>query len=178
MLRVLIVAVGLAVLVLFGRAALAPGDYRAESARVINATPQQVMPYLDSFPGWASWWPPERQNAGVVRHFSGSASGPGAIYDWSSGGVVGSGRMTITAEHPDLLTIAVEQRAPLAAQATLEFSLAKVDGGTRVTVTYAGHRDLWTRLRHPFGIDPEPLETQLDDALTYLKLAVEATAPA
>ncbi|TFU03358.1 polyketide cyclase [Polymorphobacter arshaanensis] len=177
MFRILTVVVALALAVLFGRAALSSGDFQVESARVIEAAPKDIMPYLDNFHGWAGWWPPERQNPGLVAQFSGSASGPGATYDWSTGGVAGAGRMTIIAEQPDLLTIAVDQRRPLVTQATMEFRLAKVDDGTRVTVKHTGHHDLWTRLRHPLGVDTDALETQLDDALTYLKLVVEGTEP-
>lgn len=178
MFRTIAVVVALALAVLFGRAALSSGDFQVESARVIEAAPKDIMPYLDNFHGWAGWWPPERQNHGLVAQFSGKPSGPGAVYDWSTGGVAGAGRMTISAQQPDLLTIAVDQRAPLATQATMEFRLAKVDDGTRVSVKYTGHNGLWTRLRHPLGVDTDALENQLDDALTYLKLVVEGNAPA
>jgi|GEM_PF-6473609 hypothetical protein len=178
MFRTIAVVVALALAVLFGRAALSSGDFQVESARVIEAAPKDIMPYLDNFHGWAVWWPPERQNPGVERRFSGSASGAGAVYDWTTAGVAGSGRMTISSAQPDFLNIAVDQRQPRAMQATIEFRLAPVDGGTRISVKYTGHHGLWTRLRHPLGIDTEPLEMQLDDALTYLKLAVEGNAPA
>jgi hypothetical protein len=46
-----------------------------------------------------------------------------------------------------------------------------------VSVKYTGHNSLWTRLRHPLGVDTDALENQLDDALTYLKLVVEGTEP-
>ncbi len=177
MFRIVAVILALVLAAVFGRAALSSGDFEVESARVIEATPKQIMPYLDNFHGWAGWWPPERQNPGVVRRFSGSASGPGAVYDWSTAGMAGTGRMTISSAQPDFLSIAVDRRQPLVTQATIEFRLAAVEGGTRVSVKYTGHHGLWTRLRHPLGIDTEPLEMQLDDALTYLKLAVEGTEP-
>jgi hypothetical protein len=177
MFRILAVVMALARAVLFGRAALSSGDFQVESARVIEAAPKDIMPYLDNFHGWAGWWPPERQSPGVVAQFSGSASGPGAVYEWSTAGVAGAGRMTISAQQPDLLTIAVDQRRPLATQATMAFRLATVDEGTRVSIKYTGHHGLWTRLRHPLGVDTDALENQLDDALTYLKLVVEGNAP-
>ena len=177
MFKIVAVVVGLALAVLFGRAALSSGDFEVGSAMLIDATPKQVMPYIDNFHAWAGWWPPERQAPGAVRHFSGSASGPGAEYDWTSAGMAGSGRMKIITEQPDALTIELNRRAPQVTNATVEFRLAAADGGTRVTVKYTGHNDLWTRLRHPFGIATDPIESQLDDALTFLKLAVEGTEP-
>ena len=178
MIRRIAMVIGLLLLLLLGRAALSSGEVAAESARLIEAPPKTVMPYLDNFHGWAGWWPPERGDPGVARRFGATASGPGARYDWTTGGQAGSGSMTIVAQTADTLTIRVDQRAPQRATADIVFKLTAVDEGTRVTMRYAGHQDFWQRLRQPLGPSRAALETRLDDALTYLKMAVEGTEPA
>jgi len=159
---------------LFGRAAMMPGDYRIEHAIDIAAPPKAIMPYLDNFRAWPSWAPRERQDLGMAMTYSGAASGVGAIYAWSTAGDGGSGQMTIVNATPTRLRIEIDARSPIARAGSLEFKLEAADDLTHVTASFSGHNSLWLRLRYPVSVPDETISARFDEALTNLKLVVEA----
>jgi hypothetical protein len=175
MFKVFGVMLTLALAVVFGRAALMPAQLRVERSLLVNATPKQVMPFLDNFHGWGAWSPLERQNVGLSTSFAGPPSGIGAVYSWSTAGGGNAGRMEIVAQQPDtMVQVRLDQARPEARQVLLEFQLAPEEGGTRVTAVFDQNRSIWTRLRSPLGEPTKPIEDNLDEGLINLKLAVEA----
>ena len=83
---------GLAVLmvVLLVVGYLLPTDWVAEAEARIEATPEEIVPFLDSPDGWRRWtiWP----DSGLVR--TGPDRGAGASIAWSDR-ELGSGSFTI-----------------------------------------------------------------------------------
>jgi hypothetical protein len=95
---------GAAVLLLFLLIGyLLPADWEAEATRVIQASPEEVRPFLDSPEGWQKWtpWP---QN-GVTR--SGPQHGAGATLSWDDPDL-GSGSFTLERVDPDEVQYAVD----------------------------------------------------------------------
>jgi hypothetical protein len=75
---------------------LLPTDWQAEASSSLNATPAEVMVFLDSPEGWQAWTPwPE---SGLVR--SGPERGAGARISWDDQ-ELGSGSFTIDAVRGD-----------------------------------------------------------------------------
>jgi polyketide cyclase/dehydrase/lipid transport protein len=73
---------------------LLPKGWEAEASGRLDATPKEIMAFLDSPEGWQAWtaWP----DSGVVR--SGPARGPGAKIAWDDP-ELGSGTFTIVTVH-------------------------------------------------------------------------------
>ncbi|MGL4541139.1 MAG: SRPBCC family protein [Polymorphobacter sp.] len=175
MFKVFGVMLALALAVVFGRAALMPAELRVERSLLVNATPKQVMPFLDDFHGWGAWSPLEQQNVNLTTSFAGPARGVGAVYNWSTAGEGNAGRMEIVAQQPDtMVRVRLDQARPQSRTVLLEFQLAPEDGGTRITAISEQHRSLLKRLRSPLGEPTKPIEDNLDEGLINLKLAVEA----
>jgi len=73
-----------------------PTDWQAEASGSLDATPAEVLVFLDSPEGWQAWtpWP----DSGLVR--SGPERGPGARMSWDDQ-ELGSGSFTIDAVRGD-----------------------------------------------------------------------------
>lgn len=103
-----------------------PGNWEADASRVIRATPEALLPYLDSPEGWQEWTPwPE---AGVER--SGPERGAGASLSWNDPDV-GVGTFTIDSTSPEEVEYSVDVQEG-AMLSTGAMTLTPTDGGVRV----------------------------------------------
>jgi hypothetical protein len=86
----------LAIAAIFVLAAGRPTTFQVQRSIIIQASPQKIFALLDDFHNWSRWAPQDKEDPTMRRTFSGAASGPGAISEWTSSGSAGTGRMTIT----------------------------------------------------------------------------------
>jgi hypothetical protein len=106
---------------------LLPTDWEAEASRVIPATPEAVLAYLDSPEGWQQWTPwPE---SGVER--SGPDRGEGAKLAWDDPDL-GTGSLTLGATSPARVEYEVDVGEG-AMRTTGVVTVAPVPEGVRVT---------------------------------------------
>jgi uncharacterized protein YndB with AHSA1/START domain len=130
---------GLVVVAVLVYAAFRPGVVRIQRAVVMDASAEKIFGLIDDFHCWREWAPQDKGDAGMVRTFSGAASGVGAVSEWDGAGSTGKGRMTITESEPSRrIKVEVDFEKPFAVHNVNEFVLAPVGGRTRVTWTMLG----------------------------------------
>lgn len=112
------------VLGLLVRAAMRPDQFRVERRALLPASPVQVLALLQDFHQWQRWSPWEQIDPSMQRSYSGAASGPGAVYQWSSTGKAGAGRMEIREADGARVLIQIDFSKPFEAHNSVEFSLA------------------------------------------------------
>lgn len=134
-LAVLALALGIGV-------ATRPDELTVERSRVVQASPDDLWPYVSNFHAFMKWSPWQDLDPTQVSEFSEPASGVGAWYTWKGNGDVGSGRMEITGMEPNAR---VEQDLtfiePFASEADVVLALAPEGAGTRVTWRMTSQND-------------------------------------
>jgi hypothetical protein len=118
------------------------GSNRAERAVRVAAPPDVVLAVISDLRRWPEWWPRERPEGQVQRTYGGPITGVGASSWWSAGDAVVRGRMTITDASDGKIDVELELTGPHSAQSYLEFKVAVEEGGTRLSVSLVGDRDL------------------------------------
>ncbi len=129
----IIVIVALLLLAVLGVAATRPNEFRVQRTTRINAAPDRILPNIADFHRWEAWSPYEKLDAAMVKTHSGTASGPGAVYEWEGNSKVGKGRMEILEAAPRKVTVKLDFMRPFEAHNTAEFRLDPVDDATDVT---------------------------------------------
>jgi len=130
--------------------ALQPNAFRIERQATIPAPASEIFPHVADFRKWPAWSPWETIDPNLKRTYSGSASGIGAVYDWSGNNNVGQGRMTILECRPDeLIRIRLEFFKPFKGVNTTEFKFAPIgERQTRVTWSMCGPKNYLSKALH------------------------------
>ena len=139
MLRFVAILAALIVVVVAGiliYAATKPDSFSVQRSATIKAPPDKIFALIADLRGWSAWSPYEKKDPDMKRTFSGSASGKGAVYEWTGNKDVGQGRMEIVdAAAPSKITIKLDFLKPFEAHNTAEFTM--VPAGDNTTVTWA-----------------------------------------
>ena len=139
MLRFVAILVALIVVVVAGiliYAATKPDSFSVQRSANIKAPPDKIFALIADLRGWSAWSPYEKKDPDMKRTFSGTASGKGAVYEWTGNKDVGQGRMEIVdAAAPSKITIKLDFLKPFEAHNTAEFTM--VPTGDNTTVTWA-----------------------------------------
>lgn len=139
MLRFVAILAALIVVVVAGiliYAATKPDSFSVQRSATIKAPPDKIFALIADLRGWSAWSPYEKKDPDMKRTFSGSASGKGAVYEWTGNKDVGQGRMEIIdAAAPSKITIKLDFLKPFEAHNTAEFTM--VPAGDNTTVTWA-----------------------------------------
>ncbi len=128
----IVIVLVLAVLALLILAAMKPNTFSVVREAEINAPPARVHQLINDFHEWTAWSPWEKMDPNLVRTYSGTASGPGAVYEWTGNKKVGQGRMDITGSTPSRIDIDLHFMKPFEARNKTVFTLTPQNGGTRV----------------------------------------------
>ena len=172
---IIIVAVVAALLGgLFGFAATKPNSFRIQRTTRINAPPQKIFPMINDFHHWTAWSPWEQLDPNLKRKYSGAASGPGAVYDWSGNGKAGTGRMEIK----DVATgrkvvIQLDFIKPIKAQNTAEFTLSPQGATTEVTWAMYGPSRFMSKVISVFMNMDKLVGKDFEKGLAALKVEAE-----
>jgi hypothetical protein len=117
-------------------AATKPDSFSVQRSANIKAPPDKIFALIADLRGWSAWSPYEKKDPDMKRTFSGTASGKGAIYEWTGNKDVGQGRMEIIdVTTPSKVTIKLDFLKPFEAHNTAEFTM--VPAGDNTTVTWA-----------------------------------------
>jgi uncharacterized protein YndB with AHSA1/START domain len=136
--RILIIAAVVIVGVLI-LAATKPDSIHIQRSIEIEAPPDKIFALLNDFRNWSRWAPQDREDSTLKRTYSGSASGEGAVSDWTGTGNTGEGRMSITKSAPPTdLWITVDWVKPFTAHNLNEFILEPQGATTKVTWAMQG----------------------------------------
>lgn len=139
MLRFVAILAALIVVVVAGiliYAATKPDSFSVQRSANIKAPPDKIFALIADLRGWSAWSPYEKKDPDMKRTFSGTASGKGAVYEWTGNKDVGQGRMEIIdVTTPSKVTIKLDFLKPFEAHNTAEFTM--VPAGDNTTVTWA-----------------------------------------
>ncbi len=92
-------AVSFVILVIAVIGSLLPRDFQTSTSVVIQATPEQVFPYVSDLQRWQSWSPwNAHDNSQLTVELGASTTGVGATQTWSE--PRGEGKLWITAVDP------------------------------------------------------------------------------
>jgi uncharacterized protein YndB with AHSA1/START domain len=156
-------------------AATRPDLIRIERSTTINAPPEKIFPLIDDFHNWSQWAPQDKEDITVKRTFSGSASGEGAVSDWTGTGNTGRGRMSITRSVPPTnVSVLVDWVKPFQAHNVNEFTLEPQGATTKVTWTMQGTNVYMMKLMSVFTSMDRFMGKHFEDGLANLKAAAES----
>ncbi len=130
-----LVLVALAVLV-FGRGAFLPKDFRVERSIEIDAPPEVVFDEVNSLREWDAWSPWKAKDPSIQNEYSGPESGVGAKVRWTSENS-GEGTQTITlSERPTRIETALDFGDM--GQPNADWTFEPTGDGTKVTWGLSG----------------------------------------
>ena len=139
------------------------------------APPAEVFAHVNDFHKWADWSPWEKLDPAMKKTFSGAASGPGSVYEWTGNDQVGTGRMTLTDSTPsDLIRIKLEFLKPFEATNNTEFIFKPEGAGTKVTWNMAGNNNFMAKAAGLFMNMEKMVGGDFEKGLAQLKTTVEA----
>jgi uncharacterized protein YndB with AHSA1/START domain len=155
-------------------AALKPNTLRVSRSVDIAAPPAKVFALLNDFHAWPQWAPQDKSDPAMVRTYSGSTSGVGAVTEWHGKGETGAGRMEITQAAPDkTLAMQAQWKKPFAADNTNTFTLEPTATGTRVTWAWEGQNVYMLKLMSIFVNPDKQMGSHFEAGLASLKAAAE-----
>ena len=121
--------------------------YTVTRTTTIAAPPQRVHALVNDFHEWSRWSPWEDYDPQMRRTYTGPDAGVGAAYAWEGNRKAGKGDMTITADAPEKVDIALNFQKPFPARNRIVLVLAPT-GDASTDVEWRLHGDLsgFTRL--------------------------------
>ena len=141
---------------------------------MINAPPEKIFALINDFHNWSLWAPQDREDSTMKRTFSGSASGTGAVSNWTSKGTAGRGSMSITeSTPPDSIVIQVDFLKPFRAHNVNEFSLEAGGASTKVTWTMQGANLFFMKIMSIFVNMDRVMGRHFETGLDNLKAVAE-----
>ena len=131
-LKILLIAVVVLLALLVGSGLLLSPKFSLSRTVTVNAPPEKIYALIADPRGWKAWSAWNQRDPAMAIEYSGSASGPGAVWAWKSKSQ-GDGKMTFTtAEAPKRL--GYELFFPdFGTTSTGDFRLDPNGGGTQVT---------------------------------------------
>jgi hypothetical protein len=175
MLRKIALALVAILIVLVGRAAVAPSDYVISRSIVVQATQDQVFPMLNDSKRMNSWMPWTEIDPGVQMSYSGPESGVGAKSSWQSKGQMGIGSATITESvSPTKVVSQLEYTEPMTMVQTATLMSEATEGGTRVTWSVQGKNGFIGRFVSQFMDMDQVVGSSFEKGLEKLKSTLEA----
>jgi len=171
-------AVGLlAAFVAWGRSrSWLPDTFRVGRRVGLQAPPEEVAALIHDFRAWRSWSPYEKLDPAMNRTYRGADRGKGAIYEWTSKGKAGAGRMEITHTSTSNVTIKLDFIKPFEGHPTAAFTLEPQRGSTNVTWAMHGPQAFFCRLMSIFFDMDKMVGKDFESGLSSLKAVAEGQA--
>ena len=173
-LKIVGIAVLLAVVIVLLLAAGKPDEFRIERKVSIQASPKKILGLLDNFHAWSSWSPWEGLDPNMKRTFSGTEKGVGAVYGWDGTGQVGAGTMEITEiRDSSEVKVKLDFLKPFEAHNFSEFSLVPTGNATEVTWAMYGPNRFSGKVMQVFFNMDKMVGKEFEKGLNRLKAVSE-----
>jgi uncharacterized protein YndB with AHSA1/START domain len=174
MLKFIGLVVVLAIAVILILALTKPSTFRVERSVTINASPEKVAALINDFHQWDAWSPWAKLDPAMKTTYSGSPSGPGAVYEWEGNSKVGKGRMEILSVEPAKTSIKLDFLKPFEGHNITDFVLTPQGSATRVDWIMNGPMDLFPgKLMSVFTTMDKMIGPDFDKGLAELKATAE-----
>jgi Polyketide cyclase / dehydrase and lipid transport len=176
LLTIVIVVLVLLIVALLFFASTRPNAFRVERSTTITALPERVFALIDDFHHWYAWSPWEHLDPAMKKTYSGSLSGPGAIYEWQGNSKAGKGRMEITSSlAPSFVNIKLDFLKPFESHNTTSFAVTRGPAGTtQISWTMQGACPFMMKVMGIFVSMDKMIGRDFDRGLANLKSAAEA----
>lgn len=135
---------------------------------VINTDAATIHALINDFHRWTHWSPWEKRDPELNRTYSGPDEGVGAEYAREGNKQVGTGRMEITASTPERIELDLEFIKPIKASNKTVFELSPVDGGTQLSWTMTGGRNVLMHVAGKLFFD-KAIAKDFDQGLAAIK---------
>jgi len=153
-----------------------PDSFRVERTIRIQAPPKDITALIQDFRAWRSWSPYEKLDPGMNRTYSGALRGKGAIYEWTSKGKAGAGRMEITHTSAANVTIKLDFIKPFEGHQTAEFTIEPQGDSTKVTWAMHGPQAMFCKLMSVFFNMDKMIGKDFESGLADMKAVAEGQA--
>lgn len=174
MIRFIFIVVVVAIVAVLIYAATKPDHFRIERSIVIKATPEAIFPLVNDFRKWEAWSPWEKIDPNLTRTYGGTASGVGAVYEWSGNKEIGQGRMEIVESMPSSkVVLKLDFMKPFEAHNMVEFVLVAQGDSTRVTQAMYGPSPYFSKLMTLFFSMEKMVGSKYEEGLASLKALAE-----
>lgn len=175
MILLLLVTVGLAIAIVLGLAAAKPDTFRYERSIVIEATPEEIYPYLSDIRKSLEWSPWEEKDPAMNRRFGVLTEGVGALYAWDGNGDIGAGNLEIVEATPDrTVKMRLEFIRPMKAINTAEYTIKpQGDGQSEVVWSMYGETTFPGKIVSVFIDCEKMIGAEFEKGLAKLKEIVE-----
>jgi uncharacterized protein YndB with AHSA1/START domain len=174
MLKKIVLALVLAIIAVFGYAALQPAEYHISRTTTINAPAEKIFPYLNSQKLAQKWGPWTEVDPQAKMELSGPESGVGARSSWVSPGHLGTGNATITESVPNQrVALRLEYLKPMSMVQDSEYLLSPAEGGMNVTWSVRGNNNVLGRVVCLFMNMDQRVGAMFEKGLSNLKALVE-----
>lgn len=161
----------------FGYVSTRPDTFRVQRSAVIEASPEQIFPFIEDFRKFTTWSPYEKLDPGMARTFSGARRGKGAVYEWQGKRKAGRGRMEIAhTSPPSMAVVRLDFIKPFETQNIVEFTLQREGSGTRVTWAMRGANPYIAKLIQLIFDMDRMVGSDFEAGLATLKTVVEGQA--
>jgi hypothetical protein len=155
-------------------AASKPDVFRVERTATIKADPGKVFSFVNDFHNWVAWSPYEKLDPNMQKHFSGSASGKGAVYEWKGNKKAGEGRMAILeSTTPSKILIKLDFLRPFEGHNTSEFTMSPRGNTTEVSWAVYGPSPFMMKIMHVFMNMDQMMGKDFEAGLANLKALSE-----
>ena len=156
-----------------------PGHVHVERSKVVNATPQDIWPYLSDLRKFTTWSPWEGIDPNQKVEYSEPSSGVGAWYTWAGNKDVGKGKMQITAaEEPNKVAESLEFIEPFESKADVVLTTEAVAAGSKVTWGFDTDMNFMGKMAGVFMPFDSSLGADFSKGLDKLASLAEADAKA
>ena len=174
MLKILLFSIAVAIAAVLGYAATRPDTFRIQRTARIDAAREKVFPLINDLRSGEQWSPYYRKDPGMKGTYTGSASGPGAAFEFAGNKDVGSGRLTITdSAPPGKVTMRLQMYEPFAADNVVEFTLVPRGEATDVTWAMQGRQPYLAKVMCLFFDMDKMVGADFAAGLASLKAVVE-----
>ena len=154
-------------------AATKPDTFRVQRTTAIKATPERIVPLIESFYIWRAWSPYEKLDPWLKRAHSGSRKGKGAVYAWEGNRKAGAGRMEIIDSSTSQVTIKLDFIKPFPGHNVAEFRLQPSGDSTNVTWAMHGPIPYLAKIATTFFNMDRVVGNEFETGLANLKAIAE-----
>ena len=140
----------------------------------VAADPARVHDLLDDFHQWREWSPWEDVDPGLQRSYSGPDRGVGGHFAWQGNSKAGEGSMEIVECDDAHTTVDLRFFKPFKATNVCRFDVVPTGGGSDVTWTMTGRRNVVMGLMGRLFFD-KAIGKDFDKGLAQLKSAAETS---
>ena len=175
MIAKILVGLVVVVAVFFSYLAFQPTEMRVSREIVINASPEQIFPFINNGQKADSWMPWKETDPTVKITYSGPSEGVGSASGWASQGKMGIGQaLVVESIENQLVKTKLTYVKPMSMTQFTQLSLQPTSNGTVVQWLVTGQNKFGGRLMHVFLDVDKLVGSQFEKGLTNLKTMVES----